>query len=146
MQTYQLAQFNIGRLKYPRHSTELADYEATLDSVLPIAVDWPGFIWIHDDDIIELTEQHFGHQVAANISVWADIESLQSFMQCTPHDNAMQRRAEWFDEMDRASFALWWVVEGHRPSFAEACERLSLLESEGPGPDAFDLEHRFDPP
>ena len=52
-----LAQLNIGRLRFSRGDPELSDYNAALATIMPIAGNWPGFLWIHDDSIIELSEQ-----------------------------------------------------------------------------------------
>ena len=141
-----LAQLNIGRLRFPRGTPGLRDYDAALEAIMPVAKNWPGFLWIHDDGIIELSEQEFGPRMAANLSLWANIESLEAFMTCETHGEVMARRSQWFDELQDATFVLWWVPEDHRPTFKEACDRLALLRRQGPSPDAFDLTSRFPGP
>jgi hypothetical protein len=140
---FHLAQLNIGRLRFSRGAPELSDYDAALAAIMPIARLWPGFLWIHDDSIIELSERAFGPRMAANLSLWADIESLETFMTCGAHAAVMERRNEWFDQTQDATFVLWWVPEDHRPEFKEACDRLALLRRQGPSPRAFDLKSRF---
>ena len=84
--------------------------------------------------------------MAANLSVWCDVESLENFMTCPEHAAVMERRAEWFVSKQEATFALWWVPAGHTPSLEEGCQRLMLLRHQGPTEQAFDLGSRFPPP
>jgi hypothetical protein len=44
----------------------------------------------------------------------------------------MRRRREWFERMQEAYLALWWIPTGHRPTIAEAIAKLELLRVEGP--------------
>ena len=46
---YHLAQLNIGRLRYQRDAPEMKGYCEALGAVGQVAVDWPGFIWMHND-------------------------------------------------------------------------------------------------
>lgn len=121
-------------------------YREALGPLTAIATAWPGFIWMHDDGIIELAERMFGAGMAANLSVWRDIESLEGLMISPEHAAVMARRAEWFVPLDQATFALWWIPAGHRPSLADGQERLLLLRRQGPTCRAFDLDTRFAPP
>ena len=114
--------------------------------MLPIAENWPGFLWIHDDSIIQLSDGYFGKNIAANISVWDSIGSLEGFMKCTEHDHAVNKQDLWFEPMQQESFVLWWVHQSHEPTFQEACERLEWIQNNGPTPDAFNLVTRFEAP
>lgn len=143
---YQLAQINIGKLRRPRAAPEMRSYREALAPVTAIAVAWPGFIWIHDDSIVELAVEAFGTGMAANLSVWRDIESLQGFMTCREHASVMARKVEWFVPSEDATFALWWVRLGHRPGLNEGRNRLMHLRREGPTQNAFDLDNPFPPP
>lgn len=143
---YQLAQLNIGKLCYPRETLEMQGYHDALRPVTSIAVAWPGFIWIHDDSIIGMAERMYEAGIAANLSVWRDVESLRSFMTCPEHAAVMNRRAEWFLPQGEATFVLWWVTVGHTPALDEGHERLLTLRREGPTCHAFDLDNTFPPP
>ncbi len=143
---HHLAQFNIGRLRRPRASPEMTGYNETLGRVLPVALGWSGFVWIMDDDIIAISERHYGPDVAANLSVWRDIASLEGFMSCPPHAAAIALRDDWFTAMAEPSFVLWWIAADHRPDFNEAADRLDRLRRHGPGPAAFTFEAPFAPP
>ena len=59
-----------------------------------------------------------------NMSVWADVASLQHYVYETAHVEIMRRRKEWFQVMKEAYTVLWWVPRGHRPSLDEARSRL----------------------
>lgn len=142
---YDLIQFNLGLMRYPRAAKEMNSYSKTMDEVMPVALTWPGFLWIMDDDIVDQTAQRFGPQYAANLSGWKDADSLNAFMTCPIHAAAMDRRADWFTPLDDATFVLWWVPRGTRPGFDEACRRLDLLREHGPTKDAFDLDTVFGP-
>jgi hypothetical protein len=48
--------------------------------------------------------------------------------------------------MVEAHQALWWVPVGHRPSVAEAMERIALVREHGPGPEAFTFRTTFPAP
>jgi len=41
---------------------------------------------------------------------------------------------------------LWWVPAGHRPTVAQAEERLNLIRAHGPSPHAFTFRERSPPP
>ncbi|MGZ5305609.1 MAG: DUF3291 domain-containing protein [Actinomycetota bacterium] len=51
----------------------------------------------------------------------------------------LRRRQEWFDRMDEAHVALWWIEAGTLPTLSDAQERLLTLRAEGPTPRAFTL-------
>ncbi len=144
---FQLAQLNIGRLRYPRNAPQMRDYRKALGPVGQVALNWPGFIWIHDDEeTIGIAADLFGAGIAANLSVWRDTESLRGFMECPQHAAVMQRRNDWFVPTAEATFVLWWVLAGHIPDFAEGRERLLAFRRNGPGPAGFDLNTVFPPP
>jgi len=81
-----------------------------------------------------------------NMSTWASLAALREFAYGNPaHLAVLRRRREWFERMDVAQ-CLWWVRAGHRPGVAEAEERLALLRTLGPTPDAFTFQRHFPAP
>jgi Domain of unknown function (DUF3291) len=58
----------------------------------------------------------------------------------------MKRRREWFERLTDSYLALWWVPASHRPTIAEAVERLEYLKHYGPSPHAFTLREPFPAP
>jgi hypothetical protein len=79
------------------------------------------------------------------MSVWADLESLRSYVYRSAHAAVMRRRREWFERFERVYVALWWVPAGHRPTVEEAVDRLRHLEQHGPTPHAFGFTAAFEP-
>ncbi|WP_045878672.1 DUF3291 domain-containing protein [Pseudofrankia sp. DC12] len=150
---WELAQVNIARLLEPLESPRLAGFVAALDPVNALADAAPGFRWrLQDDSGDATTIQAFGWDAGAsagvivNLTVWASVEALAAFAFSGHHREVMRRRREWFEPMAEAYLALWWVPAGHRPTTAEAEERVQHLRAHGPTPRAFTLREQFPPP
>src|SRR5882757_1173442 len=130
---HELAQINIARLKAPLDSPQLAEFVAGLDPVNAVADAAEGFVWRLQSDEGNATDIGvFGDDwLIVNMSVWRDVDSLKSFMYDGLHRDLLRRRREWFERLDEAVTALWWVPAGHRPSVAEAEQRLLHLRKHG---------------
>jgi hypothetical protein len=136
----QLAQLNVARLREPLDSPTLAPFVAALDAVNAVADGWPGFVWRLQDDAGNATAlRPWGDDVIVNLSVWASVEALRSYVYAADHAGVLRRRREWFVPYEGPHLVLWWVPAGHRPDLAEAGARLATLAADGPGPDAFTL-------
>jgi hypothetical protein len=146
-QSFELAQLNVGRLLAPLDSPEIAEFVALLEPINRLGDRSPGFIWrlttpegdatairAFDDDMI-----------IVNLTVWDSIESLRAFAYSSDHVGVLRRRREWFERLATAHLALWWVAAGHRPSVAEALDRLERLRRDGPTPAAFTFRTPFEP-
>ncbi len=145
---YHLAQLNIARFRLPQDHPQNADFINNLDRVNAIAENQEGFIWRFTGDGNDaLDVQAFDDpNIASNMSLWANIESLSAFVyRNKEHREIMRRRSEWFDKID-FYLVLWWVKQGHVPSLKEAIERLALLETLGPSPEAFNFKTQFPKP
>jgi hypothetical protein len=143
MAEYELAQMNVARLRAPLDSPQLADFVGNLDRINALADSSPGFVWrLRDDSGNATGYRPIGEDVIINLSVWRDPQSLQGFVYRSNHAGVMRRRREWFEKMD-LYLVLWWVPSGHRPTVEEGIERLNLLRSRGPGPDAFTFGNLF---
>ncbi|MFJ9181204.1 DUF3291 domain-containing protein [Streptomyces sp. NPDC102360] len=141
MTGFHLAQVNIGRLVAPLTGPELADFVAQLPEINALADGSPGFVWrMVDDageDATDLRPDGADDMILINCSVWESVEALRAFTYHSDHLRVLSRRREWFQRMAEAHQALWWVPAGHRPSIAEAMERVALVREQGPGPQAF---------
>ncbi|HSS10458.1 MAG TPA: DUF3291 domain-containing protein [Acidimicrobiales bacterium] len=139
MGIYHLAQMNIGRLRAPVDSAEVAEFVAFLDPINALADTAPGFVWrlqtedgnatavrVLDDDTL-----------IVNMSVWESLDALATFVYESRHRDVMRRRREWFHRMAEAYLVLWWIEAGHIPAVAEAEERLLHLRRHGPTAQAF---------
>jgi hypothetical protein len=134
----QLAQLNVARLVAPLDSPQLAGFVSALSGVNALADRSPGFVWrMIDEPGDPRPAQLFGADVVVNLSVWEDVASLQAFAYQSGHGDVLRQCRQWFEPMDQAYLALWWVPAGHRPSLEEAAERLALLRRLGPTEQAF---------
>ena len=147
MTQYHLAQINIGRLKAPMDAPETAGFANGLDRINALAEAQPGFVWRmtgegnNATDILLFDDP----MIIANMSVWADLDSLAAFVYRTEHREVMRRRAEWFHKME-LFMCLWWVPAGQQPTPQEGVERLAALRRRGPSPEAFTFRHPFPAP
>lgn len=147
MATYQLAQLNIATLKEPLDSPSLADFINNLDRINELAESADGFVWrLKSEDNNATAFRPLGENVIVNMSVWRDIESLNSYVYKTAHTDIMRRRKEWFERMNEAFMVLWWIPEGHHPTIEEALKKLELLRQAGVGPEAFTFRNPFPEP
>ena len=120
MSTHELAQLNIGVIRGPIDSPVMAQFVANLDRINVLAERAPGFVWrLQTEEGNATAIRPFDDEnVAINLSVWRDVESLNAFVYRSAHVEIMRRRKEWFERMSEAFLVLWWVREGHRPSVA----------------------------
>jgi hypothetical protein len=144
---YHLAQVNIGRVRAPLDTPELADFVAALAPINALADASAGFVWrLQTEDGDATAIRAFDDEsVMVNMSVWESLEALADFTYRSAHTAVMRRRREWFHHMD-VYLALWWVPAGHRPSVTEAQARLAHLAEHGPTPEAFTFRVPFPPP
>jgi Domain of unknown function (DUF3291) len=144
---YHVAQVNIALPKAPTDSPLLEDFMAALDPINALADASPGFVWrLQTEDGNATAIRPFPDgRLMINMSVWASIDELASFVYRSGHVAVMRRRREWFEHM-RLYMALWWVRVGHVPTAAEARERLDHLVAHGPTPFAVTFKRRFPAP
>ena len=142
MNGHHLAQLNIGRLVAPTDDPAVAEFMANLDRINGLGKRMPGFVWIMEGS----GEPGTGNtevgldgdpQLVANLTVWASVEALETFVFNTLHAKFMDRRAAWFEQMAQMHFVMWWVPTGHRPSLDEARARLAHRQAH------VDSDHAF---
>jgi hypothetical protein len=145
---WHLAQLNVGVLRAPIDSPELAGFVEMLDPVNALADRTPGFIWrLQTEDGNATAIRPFeDDRVAVNLSVWESLEALGEFVYASRHLDLLRRRREWFEHMTEAYLVLWWVPAGTIPSVEEAKRRLMLLRERGPSFEAFTFREPFPPP
>jgi hypothetical protein len=147
-----LAQLNIGRMLDDPDSPAVAEFMSALPAINLLGEASPGFVWrLKDDDGPGALGQRFpGHEdddrVLVNLTVWADLESLQHFTTRSGHGMYLRRRLEWFEPASEPTTVLWWIDEWHVPDLHEAAERLTRLRHEGATPAAFDMKTTFPAP
>ena len=151
--SHVLAQVNMGRLRAPLESPELAGFMAALDPVNALADAAPGFVWrLQTEDGNATAIRAFEWDAAdsagviVNMSVWESAEALAAFVYSDAHRQVLRRRREWFQPMAEAYAALWWIPRGTTPATADAEDRVRHLRAHGPTPYAFTLRAHFPPP
>jgi len=144
---FQLAQVNIGRARGEMTDPVMAGFVARLADINALADEDPGFVWrLQTEDGDATAVRPYGDtRILINLSVWADLPALRTYVYRSAHVEVMKRRREWFERFDRIFVALWWVPAGHRPSPAEAVARLAHLEQHGPTGFAFTFRDPFGP-
>jgi hypothetical protein len=145
---HDLAQVNIMRLRAPLDSPELGAFVAALDPVNALAEQAPGFVWRLKTDEGNSTALRIFEDdtLVVNMSTWRSLETMTDYVYRTAHAAIMRRRREFALPILEANVALWWVPEGHRPTIAEAEERLGHLRAHGPTPFAFGIKSPFTTP
>ncbi|NYH52363.1 hypothetical protein HNR06_001952 [Nocardiopsis arvandica] len=145
---HHLAQINVGVLKAPLDDPSMAGFAERIDPVNALADEAPGFVWrLVEEGAGDATGlRPFGDALLINYSVWEDVESLWNFTYRSEHLELLRGRREWFERIEEAYLALWWVPSGTIPTVEEAGRRLDLLREHGPTPEAFTLRTSFPPP
>lgn len=150
---WELAQVNVARLLAPLDHPLIADFISALDPVNAAADDASGFIWRLQTEkgdapvlVAFAWDAADSAGVIVNMSVWVDVEHLAAFVYGEMHREVLRRRREWFQRMQEAWLACWWVPAGYRPTTRDAEERIRHLRIHGPTPFAFTLRQSYPMP
>ncbi|MEE4013772.1 DUF3291 domain-containing protein [Roseibium sp. FZY0029] len=138
-----LAELNVARLRYEITDPRIADFVNNLDRVNAAAERSSGFVWRLKDEAGNATSMASDNDplVIPNLSVWTDVSSLENFVFKTVHKRIYDRRAEWFEVMERMHFVMWPVDVGHEPTLQEALQKLDYLNTHGSTDLAFGWDH-----
>ena len=139
---YHLAELNVGRLAAPTDDPRVAEFMQNLDRVNGLGKRMPGFVWMMEgsgEPGTGNTDNNIGDdpQFVANLTVWEDVQTLETFVWDTVHRQFYDRRAEWFELLKDQHFVMWYLPAGHRPTLDEALQRLNDLRGNGPSERAF---------
>jgi len=129
-----IAELNIATPRYALDDPRIAEFMNALDRVNAVAERSPGFVWRlkgEGNDATELTLEAAPGAIV-NLSVWRSAADLEHFVWNTVHHRFYRRREAWFEPPRAAMFVMWPVPAGHRPSLAEAWDRLAHLRTFGP--------------
>ena len=144
--TWHVAQLNIGRLRAEVDDPSIAEFMDNLDPINALADAAPGFVWrlqTEEGNATAIRAFDDDPLMALNLSVWESIEALADFTYRSAHTAFLRRRAEWFERLDDAYMALWWIPAGTTPTVDEAIARLEHLRTFGPTPEAFTFRQLF---
>ena len=139
---FHLVELNVGRLLGPTDDPRVAEFMNALDRINGMGKRMPGFVWMMEGS----GEPGTGNtdakidgdaQYVSNLTVWENVETLEAFVWNTVHRRFYDRRQEWFEVLGAMHFVMWWVPVGHKPTLAEALERLEHARANG------DTDHAF---
>ncbi len=80
---------------------------------------------------------------ARTLTVWSDLDTVFAFVYQGVHAEALRKRREWFRAGPWPSHCLWWVEDGHVPTWEEAVACYERLHAHGPTAFAFTFGSRF---
>ena len=148
MSEYHLAELNIAEALYPMHDARMQGFTSRINAVNALADRATGFVWRLVDEDSEhdgaLNLRPFDNpNMLVNMSVWQDIPSLFDFVYKTVHAKVMAGKPEWFSRLKSHNTVMWWIRAGQIPTLEEAKARLDMLNTNGPGPQAFTFKHCF---
>lgn len=148
--SFHLAQLNVAYPRAPLDDPSMAGFADELEVVNALADAAPGFVWrlVGEGSADATAMRPFGPDLMVNMSVWESVEALRDFAyRDANHLEQLRRRREWFSHEQLGShLVLWWIPAGTVPTVDEAWQRLSLLNAEGPGPDAFTFRALYPAP
>jgi hypothetical protein len=146
---HHIAQLNISRLAAPLDAPQMKEFVDFLEPVNKFAEESPGFVWRmkgQNGEASSLMASPFDDpMIVTNLTVWADIPSLQGFVYKSVHRYFLQSRKQWFARVDSSQVVMWWVAPGTIPTLADAKARLERLDRDGPTPSGFTFQKAFDP-
>lgn len=135
-----LAELNVGRLLAPADDPRVAEFIDAISRVNALAERMPGYVWrmtgatgFSATDLAPADDP----RMIPNISVWESVETLEAFVWNTVHRQFYERRQEWFEVLGAMHFVMWWVPAQHKPTLAEALDRLEHLRRHGDSEQAF---------
>jgi hypothetical protein len=145
MSRYHVAQVNIGRIRAELDDPVMAGFVGRLDEINALADASPGFVWRLQTDAGNATyfRPFSDERMLLNMSVWDSVESLRQYVYKSPHRELLRERHAWFEKLESAYAALWWVPAGHIPGIDEAKRRITHLDAHGPTQFAFTFQQVF---
>ena len=145
---FQLAQFNISKLKESLDHPSMKEFTDFLEPVNLLADSHDGFIWRlkgeYGQASSNLVSVYDEKRMIINLTVWKDVNALKNFTFNTVHQYFMKNRQRWMEKVESQQFVMWWVPWGYIPSVEEGKQKLETLEKLGPTPDAFTWKDQFD--
>jgi len=147
MRKLHIAQVNIGRMRAALEDPLMRGFVERLAEINAVADSSPGFVWRLQTEEGNATylRPYDDDRILFNLSVWETIEDLKDYVYRSAHKEVLRRRHDWFEKLEAAAVALWWVPAGHIPSVDEAKKRLEHLRKNGPTAFAFTFREPFPP-
>ncbi len=136
---YHLVQVNIAKMKMDLDDPLMSGFVERLDEINALADSSKGFVWRFKTEAGDATylRQLDDQRILFNMSVWETLETLRGYVYMSGHVDLLKSKEKWFTKLDEAHLVLWWIPKGHIPSVGEALEKLLMIKTKGPSPDAF---------
>ncbi len=138
--TYHLIHANLAIMRAPLDDPMMAGFVDQADQIDALAQGSPGFV---AQPTPPDEGQVFTGRTLLNLSIWESVESLERFTHQGQHALALERRAEWFEQVEGPNYVFYWAPAGHIPTEAEVQGRIEYLAKHGPSPYAFTFEQRY---
>lgn len=126
---------------------------AALDAVNAEADASPGFVWRMKDDSGNAThilgfewDLNGASAIIVNLTVWESLQALTDYVFAGRHIEIMKKRRKWFQPVEAATTALWWIPAGSIPTVEEAETKIRHLRAHGESREAFTFRFSFPPP
>src|SRR3712207_4606105 len=96
---FHLVHFNLALAREALDHPSMAEFVAQLEPVNRLAHGSPGFVWAPPEEDADNASAIFGSAKALpNLSLWLNLEDLRQFVYQGLHQQALDRRNEWFEE------------------------------------------------
>lgn len=138
--TYHLIHANVAVARASLDDPQMADFVNQADEIDALAHDSPGFV---AQPTTGDEGQVFTGRALLNLSVWESVESLDRFTHHGRHAQVLERRTEWFEQVEGPNYVLYWAPAGHIPSEDEVRRRIEYLAKHGPTPFAFTFGQHY---
>ena len=122
-----LAELNIGVFRHPLDDPRMAEFVDNLDRINGLAERSTGSSGGCRTNRAMPPPSAPSTRDGRQLSVWRDAESLERFVWNTVHKRFYRQARRLVRADEKQHFVMWWVAAGHRPTLAEAKERLDHL-------------------
>lgn len=147
--SYNLAQFNIIKLKDHLDSPIIKEFKDFLAPVNQFAEESPGFVWRlkgeNGTSATDIETPYDDKLIFVNLSVWNTYEELKAYSYQTVHNYFLKSKKKWANKMDGHQAVLWWIPAKDTPTVIEAKEKLDLLNQLGSSAKAFSMTQLYSP-
>ena len=144
---FHLAQVNIGRARGEMTDPVMADFAAALPAINALAERTPGFVrrlQTEDGDATAI-RPYEDNRILINLSVLTDLAALGATSFRATTRPTCGAGASGSSASSGSTWPSGGFPPGHRPSVAEAADRLAHLEAHGPTNHAFGFATPFGP-
>ncbi|MEM6535534.1 MAG: DUF3291 domain-containing protein, partial [Pseudomonadota bacterium] len=98
-------------------------------------------------DLVTIETDGADNPYVMTMAGWRDVKAMHAFShRMRRHVDGMKALRHWVDRSEGPTMVMWWSRKGERVELEAAWDRLQKLRTNGPTPEAFTLQTRFDAP